>query len=76
MSIPENKTTHAVADPGFPVGGGTHLVGGATPEVVTFRKLCMSTRKNLDPWGGVRIGSTPGSVIDMVNRILSSFLVL
>ena len=43
-----------MADPGFPVGG-MDLVGRAwTPEVVTFRKFCMSKRKNLDPWGGVR----------------------
>ena len=41
---------HPVADPGFPVGGGVDLVGGArTPEAVTNRKFCMSKRKNLDP---------------------------
>ena len=30
--------------------------GAPTPEVVTFRKFCMSKRKNLEPWrgGGVR----------------------
>ena len=44
-----------VADPGFPVGGGVDFVGGAwTPEAVTFQKICMSKRKNLDPLGGVR----------------------
>ena len=33
----------SVADPGFPVGGGTDLIGGApTPEAATFRKICMS----------------------------------
>ena len=38
----------AVADPGFPMGGAD-LVGGApTPEAATFRKICMSKRKNLD----------------------------
>ena len=35
----------SVADPGFPVWGA------CTPEAVTFRKFCMSKRKNLDPWG-------------------------
>ena len=40
---------NSVADPGFPMGGA-HLVGGApTPETATFRKICMSKRKNLDP---------------------------
>ena len=39
-----------VADPGFLVGGGGGGGGGAwTPEAVTFRKFCMSKRKNLDP---------------------------
>ena len=37
---------NTVADPGFPVGGGVRLVG-----VATFRKICMSKRKNWDPWG-------------------------
>ena len=33
--------------------GGVDLVGGAwTPEAVTFRKICMSKRKNQVPWGG------------------------
>ena len=33
------------------MGGG---VGGTkTPEAVTFKKICMSKRKNLDPWGDV-----------------------
>ena len=34
-----------MADPGFHVGGAW------TPEVGTFRKFCMSKRKNRDPWG-------------------------
>ena len=39
-----------VADPGFPVVGGVDLVGGAwTPEAATFRKICMSKRKNWVP---------------------------
>ena len=38
-----------VADPGFPVGGVDLVRGAWTPEAVTFRKFCMSKRKNLDP---------------------------
>ena len=41
-----------VADPGFPLGGGTNLVGVPTPNTATFRKICMSKRKNWDPRGG------------------------
>ena len=32
----------SVADPGFPVGGRGSRMGALTPEVVTFRKFCMS----------------------------------
>ena len=33
----------AVADPGFPIGVGVDIIGGAcTPEVGTFLKVCMS----------------------------------
>ena len=46
-------TCNAVADPGFPVGGRQLL-----PEAATFRKICMSKRKNLDPWGA-RPGGAP-----------------
>ena len=41
----------SVADPGFPVGGHGPRRGAWTPKAVTFRKFCMSKRKNLDPWG-------------------------
>ena len=42
--------------------GGANLVGGApTPEAATFRKFCMSKRKNLDPWGARAGGTPPGS---------------
>ena len=44
-----------VANPEFPVAGGINLAGGGgslTSDAVTFRKFCMSKRKNLDPWGG------------------------
>ena len=38
-----------VADPGFPIGGrGPRREGVWTLEAVTFRKFCMSKRKNLD----------------------------
>ena len=41
--------------------GGADLVGGApSPEAATFRKICMSKRKNLDPWGGMP-AAPPGS---------------
>ena len=42
----------SVADPGFPVGGLGPRRGAWTPEAVTFRKICMSKRKNRDPLGG------------------------
>ena len=51
---------NTVADPGFPVGGRGPRRGGVwTPEAVTFRKFCMSKRKNLNPWG--RTPGTPPS---------------
>ena len=49
---------NAVADPGFPVGGYRPCRGVPTPEVASFQKICMSKRKNLDPWG-VRTGGAP-----------------
>ena len=33
---------HAVADPGFPVGGRGPRRGAWTPEAATFHKICMS----------------------------------
>ena len=42
----------ACVDPVFSIGGGVDLVGVVgrlTPEAVTFRKFCISKRKNLDP---------------------------
>ena len=42
--------TFSVADPGFPTGGGVDLVGGTwTPEAATFRRICVSKRKNRVP---------------------------
>ena len=45
--------------------------GGAyTPEAVTFRKFCMSKRKNLDPWGRGRAPDTPHkSANECVDRL-------
>ena len=39
------NSPNIVADPGFPVGGARP----GLPRQVTFRKFCMSKRKNLDP---------------------------
>ena len=64
-----------MADPGFPVGGAwTSLVG-----VDTFRKFCMSKRKNLDPWGvgvGACAGHAPRSANapNCSNKCLDQFL--
>ena len=49
--------SYSVADPGFPVGRRGPRRGACTPEAVMFRKSCMSKRKNLDPWGGMRRAS-------------------
>ena len=54
-----------VADPGFPVGGGVDLVGGAwTPEAAMFHKICMSKRKNWSLGGVPRRVCPPGSAND------------
>ena len=63
-----------MADPGFPVGERPPRGGGApTPEAATFRKICMSKRKNLDPWGGGGGGRAPavppGSANDIVKKV-------
>ena len=52
----------SVADPGFSIGGANLLGGGGTPtpNAATFRKICMSKRKNREPWGRVP-GAPPGS---------------
>ena len=49
VKITKFKVYKAVADPGFPVGGRGPRRGAWTPETVTFRKCCMSKRKNLGP---------------------------
>ena len=49
-----SRVPGAVADPGFPVEGAHLAVGALTPEEATVRKICMSKRKNLDPYGGAR----------------------
>ena len=49
-----------VADPRFPVGGGANLVSGVpTPNAAMFHKICMSKRKNWDPYGGRAPGAPP-----------------
>ena len=53
----------AVADPGFPVGGGgpTHW-GAPTSDAYTFWQKCMQKRKKLillGGGGGVRAGGAP-----------------
>ena len=42
--------------------GGSRISrrGAPTPEAATFRKICMSKRKNLDPWGRAP-AAPPGS---------------
>ena len=49
--------TIPVADPGFPIGGTPTSWGGGTPtpDTATFRKICMSKRKNWDLWGARRV---------------------
>ena len=48
------------------------LVGRAwTPEAVTFRKFCMSKRKNLDPWG--RAPGTPSLDPPMLLQVQNNF---
>ena len=48
-----------VVGPRFPVRGGANLVSAVpTPHATTFRKICMSKRKNWDSWGG---GVAPGA---------------
>ena len=61
-----------VADPGFPVGRAP------TPEAAMFRKICMSKRKNQDPWvgGGAPAAPPSGSANVLpikIFRVTSSF---
>ena len=76
MTTPQ-RFIYSVADPGFPVGGAPTLWGGgaSTPEAAKFLKICMSKRKNLDPWGG-GAGGAPGSANDIscIFTIQSSLL--
>ena len=49
----EDNLGSAVADPGFPWGGGTNSPGGCQHTILPkFPKNCMKL-KNLDPPGGV-----------------------
>ena len=82
-SLRMSRVPGAVADPGFPVEGAHLAVGALTPEEATVRKICMSKRKNLDPYGA-RAGSAPGSAneggvhavknLQLSNLILQSFI--
>ena len=50
----------AVADPGFPVGGGVDLVGGAMdPQGGYVLKILHVKTKESGPVGGARAGRTP-----------------
>ena len=57
------------ADPGFPVGGRQPHRGQQLLTWLMFCKICMSKRKNLDPWGGT-LGATPldAPLISVVNN--------
>ena len=66
----EMNSSYAVADPGFPMGGGGRQLRGAT-----FRKICMSKRKNLDRRGGAG-GAPPGSATVMNIYMNHTFLFL
>ena len=48
--------------------------GAPTPEAATFRKICMSKRKNLDPWGARR-RRPPGSANASENEDLKQLTV-
>ena len=49
-----------VADPGFPVGGGVDLVGGAMdPRGGYVLKILHVKMKEFGPVGGARAGRTP-----------------
>ena len=61
LAILHEVWSMSVADPGFPVGGRRPRRRAPTPEAAMFRKICMSKRKNLDPWGGRAPAAPPGS---------------
>ena len=55
----------SVADPGFPVGGGVDLVGGAwTPEGGYVTKILHVKTKESGPVGGRALGTPPKSAND------------
>ena len=55
--------------------GGVDLVGGPwTPEAATFRKFCLSKRKNLDPLGRARRARPPRSANVMYIKSMITFL--
>ena len=48
-----------MADPGFSVGGGADLLGGANLRHVRFSVKTNVKTKELDPVGGARAGGAP-----------------
>ena len=68
---------HSVTDPrlGNPAGRRQPRRGGGvpTPEaVVMFRKVCMSTRENLDPQGAMATPPGSANVIFNTNVVLGA----
>ena len=57
--------TTSMVDPGFPVGVVPPRQGAPTPDTPTFRKICMSKRKNRGPLGGGTPGAPPGSSTEL-----------
>ena len=54
----------AVADPGFPVGGGADLLGGANLQCIHFSAKMYAKMKEIDPVGGHALVAPPGSAND------------
>ena len=54
----------AVADPGFPVCGGTDPLGGTDLQHVHFSVKTYAKMKGLDPIGGCMLAAPPGSAND------------
>ena len=48
-----------MADPGFPVGGGTDPLGGANLQHIHFLTKTYAKMKEMDPVGGAHAGGAP-----------------
>ena len=60
----------AVADPGFPIGGGgapSHW-GALTSDMGTFQQKTYAKTKELDPVGGRAPAAAPGSANDLITN--------